>query len=325
MTFKGIYANKSWTYGVLLASTILLAFVFLANMIDMQTLHEFSSKNTNQEELPQTRSSSDEVTARLQSEDLTGVRFTHDLEPQCTEIGDTGSCWRALVNHPDCHVWDDHPLPKKTITFEGVANCLNGLLAGTGIETWRWNDTEIGWIRSTREGRYVDGKRGDDWVWEYTNGQRHVGPYIEGKRHGHWVLRAEYRSEEGPFNRGKRHGYWVGQQPGENFGILGDDEMKDHWVEVPGEDSGNESTRIDSRKRDARLFVQMNGTRCERAYNQGKRHGHWVTQWRSGKREEGHYIKGEPQGNFVHIEADGTRCEGLYKQQNVLTGRWACD
>ena len=121
-------------------------------------------------------------------------------------------CWMALINQPECYVWNDHLEEGEIMIWSG--RCSDGFAQGRGtlIPVILYGTIYPNKIEG--KGYYQNGKRHGHWVELIFDEIVEQGPYVNGKRHGHWVeLPCDETVKQGPYVNGKRHGQWVKRYP----------------------------------------------------------------------------------------------------------------
>ena len=122
-------------------------------------------------------------------------------EETCAGKPEGALCWKELVNHPRCYVWDNYFYKDQTVTWSG--KCSGSKANGEGTLIWVRGDAE-----HTETGRLERGKKQDRWVVRGYGGTSE-GPYLDGKRQGKWILRSTYGEvSEGAYVDGSKHGNW---------------------------------------------------------------------------------------------------------------------
>ena len=183
------------------------------------------------------RRSADDNETSADSEDV----FNNEIikaDGTCEGKPSGAGCWRALINHPKCYVWNNNLREGEIMAWSG--ECSDGFAQGRGtlktVAIFHGNlytnkGEEMGYLRDgkryghwiempldeiVRQGPYVDGKKHGEWLyryyWYFYRLNVEKGPYVNGMEHGHWILRFDDgHTSEGPFVKGRMHGKWVGR------------------------------------------------------------------------------------------------------------------
>ena len=199
----------------------------------------------------------------------------------CTGKPEGSSCWKELISHPQCYVWDDYYYENQTVIWSG--KCSGSVADGEGTLIWERANEKVHYT-----GHLQKGKQHGKWI--IRDSDRAVegeGPYVDGKKHGHWIERYYQYIDEGSYKDGKRHGKWVERVP--------DDGTVSEGSYVDGKKDGKWVTRVTRESSEA----VMQGF-----YMEGKRHGGFSGDWELCSSSEsslkvsfsGKYVEGKPQG-----------------------------
>ena len=211
--------------------------------------------------------------------------------PNCEGQAEGAECWKALVSHPGCRVWDDHYNADQTGTWTG--ECAGGLASGTGTLTWVRDGKENKW-----SGLLRDGKHHGHWVIRNADGSVAEGPYVDSKMHSRWFFRfADGSVAEGPYVDGKMQGHWVIRNAGRTVleGPMVDDKKQGHWVERAADGNVHEGPYVDGKRQGRWVERQPNGAVWEGPMVADEKHGPWVSRNKDGTTHVNTWVRGELQ------------------------------
>ena len=265
-------------------------------------------------------------------------------EPTCAGRAKGASCWMELSNQPECYVWDPHLQVDETATWTG--DCAEGMAQGQGTVSWAWNGSK----KTVETGHLVDGRVHGRWKSRNADGHVWEGPFEQGKRHGKWRINwADENGDltgswsEGPFVDGKQQGLWtarwtngsVEKRPvvdGKRHGQLTGRGAEGNTWEVryvQGKRHGQGTWRKKDGSVQKRFYVEGQnvgrkadpGVIEEGRFVNGKRQGQWILRAADGDVEEGPYVEGNRHGKWVVRDSNGRSQEGLYVEGR-RDGQW---
>ena len=239
----------------------------------------------------------------------------------CTEESWGVPCWKALVDSPQCAIWEESHIPFRSATWSG--SCDFGRAHGEGTLSWTDDGAE-----GSSNGQFQNGKKQGSWFERLPNGNIETGPYVDGVRNGPWTLTTADGSDndgrviQGRYVNGKRDGSWQISWP---------DGQTLHNTYASGIQSGPSVRRF------------PNGRRREGRYVDRLREGEWKTIQPGGRvslietyaknvlhgpwREVGAYCRS--QGNYVEGQKDGDWIECSFSREEqgsyvkgLKQGRW---
>ena len=225
------------------------------------------------------------------------------LKPECAGAAKGTPCWKDVAHEPGCRVWDDHYVPRQTVTWSGT--CSGGVADGQGYLKWSSGGKET----HTGTGTLSNGKMHGRWVVRYAEGEVHEGAYVDGKRHGRWVARdADGDVGEMPYVDGKLHGRGVLRRAnGEvHEGTFVDGKAHGQWVVRHASGTVEEGPVVEGKRHGRWVQRNAKGSVGEGLYVDGERHGRWVVRHASGTVEEGPVVEGKRHGQWVVRHRDGT-------------------
>ena len=230
------------------------------------------------------------------------------------------SCWMALVDRPECYVWNPYLRDNETVTWSD--RCSGNVAQGEGTLTWdyiggyrRYNpDTKEYEIPIKEESRSTGvlrkGRAHGQWV-EHVPGWVSEGPYKDGKKHGQWVYRYSYGDvSEGSYKDGKKHGQWVYRRRSGNV---------------------EEVFYVDGKRYGQWVSRYWSGAVMKGSYKDGKEHGEFYgEQELCGSGDSslkvsvyGKYVEGKRQGDWRNDTSDyGSVGSGRYDVDGLRQGTW---
>ena len=213
-------------------------------------------------------------------------------EGTCDGLPEGSSCWMALIDHPECYVWNDDLREGEIMTWSG--ECSDGFAQGRGtLITTALFEGNTYTNKGEGIGYFQNGKRHGHWVELPLNEIIKQGPYVNGKRHGQWVYRyygyyyTRYE-EKGPYVDGKRHGHWVIHDSLPEMVLEGpyvDGERHGHWVQRYSDGSVGGGPYVDF-----------------------ERHGQWVTRYPDGYKSKRKYVGGRREGVWLNYDYKKKKC-----------------
>ena len=201
-------------------------------------------------DLPQTGQITPELVAMLE-------RRTPETKPG----------WHKIIGM-DCHVWNNYPGPKESVTWTG--ECVDGLASGAGKLVWWW----------VRNGK---------WRVETFEGEQRAG-----RRHGQGTVADEYSHYQGEFREGNRHGRGTAVF---SDGVRYEGEWRDNLFDGQGIYTTEDGFRYEGGyRKDTQhgegTAVFSNGDRYEGEWQNGQPHGWGVGVFADGRRVEGEWVNG---------------------------------
>ena len=214
----------------------------------------------------------EEIEEELEKE-LGGLQVTPENMCEGKPVG--SSCWMALIDQPECYVWNSDLQKDETVTWSGA--CSDGFAQGAGtlLRNYSRREEAMGYLQNGyRQGLWTDriSIRGGGV-------KEQKGPYVNSKRHGLWVERwpdiYSLKQAEGAYVAGKKHGNWV---------------MRTDDGRVGG------GAYVDGKKQGQWIDPSYPGGQWEGSYVGGKMHGHWVWRGLDGTTETEIYVNGRSLG-----------------------------